>query len=110
MNPHVGFEVLTTVAMKSTVFWVCNATWFRQSLMFQRNISPPSSWLESKTSKKPAGCGGELCFCLPSCRFLVCLMLLPENGSDMFLQNIRLRLNYMALQAQKTVVHESLSP
>jgi hypothetical protein len=28
----------------------------------------------------------------------------------MFLQNIRLRLNYMALQAQKTVVHESLSP
>jgi hypothetical protein len=31
-----------------------------ESLTFSRNISPPSSWLESKPSKKPAGLGSKL--------------------------------------------------
>jgi hypothetical protein len=36
--------------------------WFGQSLMFQRNISSPSSGLQSKPSKKLAEAGSKLSF------------------------------------------------
>jgi hypothetical protein len=42
VRPRGGFEVLTAVVMKSSIFWV----------MFRRNVSPPSSG-SNKPSKLP---------------------------------------------------------
>jgi hypothetical protein len=56
----VGSEVLTAVTMKSMVFRVVAAMYFRGSPTFQRNISPLSSGSKSKASKKPAEAGGKL--------------------------------------------------
>jgi hypothetical protein len=52
--PYGDYEVYGLLA--------CNAMYFRDSLMFQRNISPPSSGSESKPSKKPAEAGNKQSF------------------------------------------------
>jgi hypothetical protein len=48
--------------------------------MFQMNISPPSSGLESKLSREPL----ETCLCLPpaSVDFLLCLLFNPEGRGE----------------------------
>jgi hypothetical protein len=46
----VGFEVLTVVTMKISVFWDVIP---RSSASFWRNVLPPSSWPRSKPSRKP---------------------------------------------------------
>jgi hypothetical protein len=54
--------------------------------MFWKNILHPSSGLKSKPSKKPAEAGRKL-------RFFN-----PEDGANMFVQNVRFCLQYMVLQ------------
>jgi hypothetical protein len=50
---YAGFEVITVVTVKSTVFLGCNALWSsRHSQMLQRNVLPPFSGSEGKPSKK----------------------------------------------------------
>jgi hypothetical protein len=63
---------------------------FRRSpLVFWSNVMPPSSWLESKPSKKPMLLGG----------FLLDLLFSFEDGGSVFLQNVvGLLLNCRALQ------------
>jgi hypothetical protein len=39
----IGFEILTAMFMKSIFFWAVMPCKFRKSLIFQRNISSPSS-------------------------------------------------------------------
>jgi hypothetical protein len=53
--------------------------------MFQRNISPTSSGSKGKPSNKPAEAGSKL-----SSLDLLSFFYNPEDGSDMFLQNIGL--------------------
>jgi hypothetical protein len=62
----VGSQRLTAWAMARPTCWIwgsdyevygfmgCNVVWFGESRRFRRNISPPSSGLNSKTSNKPA--------------------------------------------------------
>jgi hypothetical protein len=50
----VGFEVLTAVVMKKFYLLRCNGMQSVESQpTFRRNVSPPSSWSNSKRSKKP---------------------------------------------------------
>jgi hypothetical protein len=58
--------------------------------MFRRNMLPPSSGSKSKPNTKPAEAGGKLR-----------LLFVPEDGSNMFLQNIRLSLNCMSLKPRR---------
>jgi hypothetical protein len=65
--------------------------------MFQRNISTPSSALNSKPQREASG-KMLLISLLSTCvDFFPVLLIDPEDGSDMFLQNIGLPLNYLAL-------------
>jgi hypothetical protein len=56
---------------------------FGESPTFWTNTLPLSSGLKGKQSKKPAESGS--------------LLFNPGNGADVFLRNVRLSLNYMAL-------------
>jgi hypothetical protein len=79
---NVRFEVLAVVTMKSMKF-------SRSPLAFWRNVLPPSSWLESKLSKKPMLLGG----------FLLDVLFSSEDGGNAFPQNVvGLLLNCRALQ------------
>jgi hypothetical protein len=52
---HLGFEVLTAVVMRSTIFWditVCSP--LSVNRRFGGNILPPSSGSKNKPSKEPA--------------------------------------------------------
>jgi hypothetical protein len=49
---------------------------------FQRNMSPPSSWLKSKTNKKLTRSKKRLC--LPRAGFLLGLLFDPEDRSTFF--------------------------
>jgi hypothetical protein len=51
----VGFEFLTAMVMKNSVFFDIMAVQSVEGqLAFRRNISPPSSMSKNKPSKKPA--------------------------------------------------------
>jgi hypothetical protein len=50
----VGFEILTAMTMKSSVFWDVTLQSGENQLTFWRRLSAPSSGLKSKLSKKPA--------------------------------------------------------
>jgi hypothetical protein len=51
----VGFEVLTPVVMKSSIFWdITPCSPLTSQLMFRRSIPPPSSGSKNKPSKEPA--------------------------------------------------------
>jgi hypothetical protein len=39
----VKFDIITAVTMKTSVFWICDAMKFRESPMFQGNLSHLSS-------------------------------------------------------------------
>jgi hypothetical protein len=67
--------------------------------MFRRNISPPSSGPRDKLSKKPVEVGRNL-------NFLLTLAFNPEDGSDMFLSNVRLSPNYTALQSKDRTLEQ----
>jgi hypothetical protein len=61
---------------------------FGKSPVFWRNISPSSSRLKSKPSKKSGRSRWQaLAFCLILVDFLCFLLLGPEDGGNMFLQN-----------------------
>jgi hypothetical protein len=63
------------------------------------NISPPSSGLKSKSSKKQAT--GKLSL-PPACAgSFLGLLLNPEDEGDMFIQNVRLSPNYAVLQRKR---------
>jgi hypothetical protein len=49
----IGLEVLTVVAMKSSILWYIMLFLGESDLMFQINIMPPSSGSNCKPSKKP---------------------------------------------------------
>jgi hypothetical protein len=51
---NVGFEVLTAVVLKSTIFWDITPCRPLSQLTFRRNISPPPSGAKNKVNKKPA--------------------------------------------------------
>jgi hypothetical protein len=57
VEPCIGFEFLTVMIMKSSVFWV--GRWSEPTN--QRNISPPSSELKSKPIRKQRGARIKLC-------------------------------------------------
>jgi hypothetical protein len=55
IHTSVEFEVLTMVAMKSSIFRdITPCSPVKSQPVFQRNISPPSSGSKSKSHKKPA--------------------------------------------------------
>jgi hypothetical protein len=56
---------------------------FGESLIFQRNISPPSSGSNGKSSKEPAEAGGNLLSLLSvSAGFLIGFSFDLEDGGD----------------------------
>jgi hypothetical protein len=61
-------------------------------------MSPPSSGSTSKTSKKPVR---------STCQTELGLHISPEDGGNIFLQNISLSLNYMALQPKRSYSSKS---
>jgi hypothetical protein len=63
----------------------CNAVLLRESLVFQRNISPPSSGSNGKASMKPSEADSKLSeLCLENQGSLFS----PEDGGDMSFWNI----------------------
>jgi hypothetical protein len=53
INVAVGFDVLTSVGMKTTLFFSCNALRsYRNPLTFQKNVLSPSSASRCNTSEK----------------------------------------------------------
>jgi hypothetical protein len=73
------------VVIKSFVFWdTMPCSLFESQLMFQRNTLHPSSESMNKPSKKP---GSRACYLLHA-DFLLGLFLDPQDGGNMFLQNI----------------------
>jgi hypothetical protein len=64
-----GYEFLTAVGMKKSVFWALIASRY-ENLMFRRNISPPSS---GSNSGQPAETESNLG-----------LLFNPEDESDLF--------------------------
>jgi hypothetical protein len=93
----VGFEILTAVGMKSSVFWgttPCNPLKIKP--VIQRTVSPPSSGSNNKPSKNQheAACKlRELTsrtnwpYYLLYSGFLVGLPFNPEDGGEVSLQN-----------------------
>jgi hypothetical protein len=101
---HVGFEVLTAVSMKITIFW--------DIARFRRKVSPPSSGF--KTSRINGDWATpfllrsgpyitlipiDSSFCLATCSrwFLIRLIFNPENGGDTFLRNVGSYTGYTTL-------------
>jgi hypothetical protein len=82
---NAGFEVLTAVAMKSSIF--------------QTNMSPPSSGSKNKTYKELAW--STVCYLLHA-GFLLGLFFNPEDGGDMFCWYISwLSTDYSALHPSR---------
>jgi pyruvate/oxaloacetate carboxyltransferase len=54
VKKNIGFEVLMTPTSYDYGLLACSTLLIGESLMFQKNISPTSSGLKSKPSKKPA--------------------------------------------------------
>jgi hypothetical protein len=75
----VGFEVLTAVAMKSSVFWDITLCSPLSQPIIRKNMSPPSSGLKSKPS--------FACHLLHA-GFLLGVFFNPEDGGNMFLSNV----------------------
>jgi hypothetical protein len=80
LRENVGFEVLTAVIMKSTIFWDITPCRPLSQPTFRRKIS--IALIAS-------------CF---HADFFLDLFFYPEDGGDMFLRNVgRLSTDYMAL-------------
>jgi hypothetical protein len=62
------------------------------------NIPPPSSGSKSMPSKKAAGSRQLASLCLPFAVFLLGLLFGPEDGGDIFFQNVKLSPHYTASQ------------
>jgi hypothetical protein len=87
------------------VYWIVK-TYCLQRFDIAGNISPPSSGLKSKSSKKLTETDGKLrSFHLKlqpvSDGSLLGIFFGPQDGGDMFLQYIGLSPNYTALQPRK---------
>jgi hypothetical protein len=79
----VGFEVLTAVVMKSSIFWditQCNP--FKVNRSFRKNISPIFG-VEEKANQETSVLA--TCFHVS---FFLGLIFDPEDGGDMFLRNV----------------------
>jgi hypothetical protein len=99
----VGSEVLTAVLMKTSIFWNITSCSPLSQLMFQRNMSPPSSESKNKQSKKSA-CKQVLAICFRA-GFLDI-----EDGGDMFLWNVSwLSVDY-AVYPRTLIYHVSQRP
>jgi hypothetical protein len=81
---HVGFEVLTAVVIKASIFWdIKPSSPLKDNRQFRRNISPPPSESKNKPSKKPTLL--DTCF---NVGFLLGFFFDCEGGGDMFLRNV----------------------
>jgi hypothetical protein len=78
--------------------------------MFLSSLSPPSSGLKNRATKKPRGAGGKLRFDSATyfCWFLPLLIFNPEDRGDILLRSVMLSLNYMAAQYRR--LYSSKSP
>jgi hypothetical protein len=86
----VGFEVLTAVVMKSTVFWDITPC---SPLSVDRRFgetSPPSSASNIKRTRNQGEGRWQAEFCLPPAFMLASSANFfdPEDGGDMFLRNV----------------------
>jgi hypothetical protein len=89
--------------LNSSNFWdirLCSP--LKGRLTFWRNKSPPSSGSKNKPSKKPAWNRYCSAYYLFHSTFLLALFFNPEDGDDMFLQNVGwLSTAYMVLYPRR---------
>jgi hypothetical protein len=90
--------VLTALAIKKCGLLCCNAVWFGEGPTFARNILSSSSGSKNEPSNKLAV---ELSLPPASAGLLLGLLFGPEDGGDMYLRNILLSSNYMALRPRR---------
>lgn len=74
---YVGFQVLTVMAIKSSIFWDIMPRSWRSQQTFLRNILLLCSWSKSEPSSV---------YCLFHARFFLILFFGLEDGGNMFFQ------------------------
>jgi hypothetical protein len=84
-SSFVGFEVLTAVVMKSTIFWDITQCSPLKVNRFRRNMSRLSSGSKNKPSK--ISVSSAACYLLHA-GFLLGLFFEPEDGGDIFLRKV----------------------
>jgi hypothetical protein len=66
--------------------------------MFRQNILSPSSWSKSKAKQETSRSSPLNLMPSSAAGFLLDLLVYPEDGGDVFLRNVGLLLNNMALR------------